>query len=139
MAITNGGNIGIGTLSPAEKLEIAGNEKLSGNVTVQSNKGIIRNSSGTQLKQVITAGNFAGGAYSPGLGLTGTLIFAEPFSAPPAVYVGNIVSTTSGAPGRFLISITNVTSSGCDITFINVDNSTLSFNATWNFIAVGPQ
>ena len=134
-----GGNVGVGVIAPAEKLEVSGNEKLTGNVIVQTNKGIIRNNSATQLKQVVTGALLTGSPLAAGGSLTATLVFSETFSAAPTVYIGNIITLTSGNPEKIMLTVKNVTASQCDIAIYNPGNAAVSFNAVWNVIAIGAQ
>lgn len=108
------------------------------NLTVQNGKGIIRNTSGTQLKQVVSSvtvnpGNIAGNST-----YIQNVSWSETFSGTPvAAYVGNILS--GGGWAELVLSMANVTSSGCTLYIFNPRLSANTPNFTFNVVAVGPQ
>ena len=141
MSLANNGNFGIGVRNPTNKLEVDGTILTTGNVVVQTNKGIIRNNGSTQLKQVVTSipVNYS----SPNIPSLGTVQFhinwAENFSGTPvAAYLGNV---TSGAGGwaEVVMTIAGVTSTGCDIYVFNPRSIAFGPNFIVNIVAVGPQ
>ncbi|MDO8668696.1 MAG: hypothetical protein Q7K65_00175 [Candidatus Buchananbacteria bacterium] len=102
MIIKNGGNVGIGTMSPAEKLEVNGAVKL-GNTT-NNNPGTIRyTGSGFEGRTATGWVSLAGGA-AGGIGGSGTLNYVPKFTA--ADTLGNSV-IFSNALGQVGIGTTN--------------------------------
>ena len=132
-----GGNVGIGVISPGQKLEVAGNIKTTSDVLVQNDKGIIRNNSGTQLKMVVTTHNLFG-TFPAETVVSNDFPFSENFPAGviPVVYVSNFVSV-SGECAKIMVSVSNVTNTSFRISGFNPTNSSVSFNGNWNFVAVG--
>lgn len=49
ITISGSGNVGIGDTSPSQKLEVAGNTKIDGNLTVNNGRGIVRSHDATQM------------------------------------------------------------------------------------------
>ena len=132
-----GGNVGIGVINPGQKLEVAGNIKTTNDLLVQNDKGIIRNTSGTQLKMVASTYSLLGNYPAETL-ISNDVSFSENFPAGviPVVYVSNFVSV-SGECAKIMVSVSNVTNTGFRISGFNPTNSSVSFNGNWNFVAVG--
>ncbi len=141
MSLTNSGNLGIGVRNPTSKLQVDGTILTTGSVVVQNNKGIIRNTGSTQLKQVITSVPVNYSSVSiPALGTVVIPVsWTENFSGTPvAAYVGN---STSGAGGwaEVVMSISGASSTGCSLYIFNPRNSPTGPNFTINIVAIGPQ
>jgi hypothetical protein len=147
MTVTSGGDVGIGTLTPAEKLDVIGNVVLSNNsgLKIRNNVGTLRNvikiDSGNQLIIGENAGpiyiNSAndqyfvrGGAFKMTLGSNGLSINAG--STPPnsgvGLYVatGNIGIGTSTPTAKLDILDTTLAGSG------GLSGSALNIAQTWN-------
>ena len=141
MAITNGGNVGIGTINPSQKLEVAGNAAVQGAVTVNSGKGIIQNTSGTQLKYVVTNVSVnPAGTICAGCLISIPVTFSQAFTSPPQVFVGNVTAAASGVQYFYMQpTLDNVTSTGCGLILVNTSNVAFSLNYTLNIIAIGAQ
>lgn len=125
--IKNGGNVGIANNNPSERLDVTGNAKFSGTVSVQNGNGIVRNTGSTQLKTSIfnvpINGPLAAGATTV-LGIT----FPEGFSANPAVYVAGLnASGGSGGHAECVYNISNISTSGCSLYIYNPRGSTATF------------
>jgi hypothetical protein len=139
LVIANGGNVGIGTTVPSAKLEVAGSEKVSGSLTVNNNKGVLYNLSGsTNIKYYTRSAGFsftnlAAHSFSP----EASIGFIGGFSNAPAVYVGNIVSSSSSS-GLFLqLVIYDVTATNCKCRIFNNSNSAVTSTITWNIVCMG--
>ena len=111
---------------------------VTGNLTVNNGKGIIRNTTSTQLKQVITSvsvnGPFIGGLATH----TQNVTWSEAFGASPvAVYVGN--ATSGGGWAEVVVSIANVSATGCILYVFNPRNFTVNPTFNINLVATGAQ
>lgn len=138
LTILQNGNTGIGVLDPAEKLAVAGNAVFSGDITVQQNKGIIRNADNTQLKKLSAAvavnTSFAGGE---------TKIFAvtwpETFNGNVEAYVGNIVAGSVSGWAELVMSVAVVTNEGATLYVYNPHATAYHADYTIRIIAMGNQ
>ena len=90
--------VGIGTVSPAEKLDVVGNIKLSGNVVVASGQGIdfsaTSSGSGTMTSELLA--DYEEGTWTPTLSSTATPPTVSAYSTRTGSYtkVGNVVIAT---------------------------------------------
>ncbi len=108
-----------------------------GNLTVKSNKGIVRSETGSQLKyysRKITYGATLG-AFST---FIGDVIPIATFSGPPQVYIAN-VEDQSGDYYKVVISPVAVTNDSVRFRFYNASDTPSTFTGTWNIVAVGPE
>ncbi len=118
----------------------SGNFKTAGTITVKNDKGIIRNSSSSQLRvEFVNAVFDAPGSYVT-MQEYGTQIvdvtFATPFSSPPAVYISNL--TNGGGADLVIATIQNVTTTGCELHLRNETNGNLYlYDSTWKLVAMG--
>jgi hypothetical protein len=120
-----------------------GNITTDGTLTVKGDKGIVRNTTNTQLRTEVLTVNHPGGtisAYSPG-GFNASIIipvsFSTAFSSPPVVTMANFVT---GSFSGLTSSIINVTTTGCEIQLLNYTSNTLSFGLlTVKLIAIGAE
>lgn len=137
MVVLKNGNTGLGVASPAQRLDVNGNIHLTGTVTVQNNRGIIRNNANIQLKKVvvnvqvnttITAGTVA----------TVTVNWSESFSIAPEAYVGNITGGVGGGT-QVVMTLTSCTTTGATLNIYNPKTSSVSPNFYVNIIAVGAE
>lgn len=140
MTITNNGNVGINLAdqSITEKLQVSGNAKVSGNVIVQSNKGIIRSNDATQQKKLVATYYINSYSFLAGETRTFTITWPENFGAAPDAFVGNIVSGTGGW-AEVVMSLTNVTTTGATLYVYNPKNTPVTPNFTVKIIAIGAQ
>ena len=75
LVVKNGGNVGIGTFAPAAKLDVAGSTIVDGTLTVNGNKGIIRNANSTQLRYYTREASFSVSMGAFGTSPEGTINF----------------------------------------------------------------
>lgn len=119
----------------------AGNIKTQGTVTVKNNKGIVRNSSSTQMRvETFTAATSAPGGLDLGANQFVQIpaTFSTAFSSAPVVYVGH-VSGGSGDVTWLIATVTNVTTTGCTLSLRNLSSQTITFNGTWHLVAMGAE
>ncbi len=147
LVILNGGNVGIGTSTPAVKLDVAGslnvdaNANVAGNLTVNEGKGIMRNTQGSsQLKYYTREAAF--GAILSGFELSaeGSFGFASAgFTSAPAVIVGDMVSTggTVGQLYRVQLIIYGCNTTSCKARLLNTSPNSVNYNITWNIVCIG--
>lgn len=121
----------------------SGNIDVVNNLTVANGNGVIRNNSSTQLKMVVTNldidltyGPFASGSSGEA--------FSESFSAPPVVYIGNVLpNPVSGHPlgdiDKLMLTITGVTNTGFTFTGHSTHNVSITCSGRYQIIAIGPQ
>ena len=113
----------------------------AGNLTVRDNKGIVRNSTSTQVMSVLMSVSVSAGslsAYDPG-GFNSidiiTVTFTSPFSATPSVFLGNRTFTSA-----ITASIRNVTTTGCELWLENWTPASQSYsNSTIKLLAMGAE
>ena len=139
MVVANGGNVGIGTTAPAVKLDVTGDANVSGNLTVNGNRGLLRNAAGSaQLRYYTRTAAFTAILPAFGTSAEGSIGFSG-FTGTPQVIVGDIVSTggTVGQLYRVQLVVYDVTPTGCHCRLINTSNTAVNYNITWNIICIG--
>ena len=137
LTVLQNGNVGIGILVPTEKLDVTGNAKVSGNVTVQNGKGLIRNTNGIQSKK-LSSSVVVNASFAAGETKTFSITWPEAFSGTPEAYVGNIVSG-SGGWAEVVMTVFGVTSTGATLYVYNPKTVSANPNFTIKIIAIGPQ
>ena len=130
------GYVAIGKNTATAPLDVAGNVKTSGNIFVQNDKSVFRSNSSVPQKVIAFSGAY-GTTLAPGAISTGTVGY-ETFAANPVVFVAN-VDGISGDFAKVVVTLSNVTASNCTVNFYNPSSTAITFNATFNFGAVGPQ
>ncbi len=146
MVVANGGNVGIGTSSPAAKLDVAGNINatgniaITGNLTVTTGNGILRNTGTEQLKYYTREAAF--GAILGGFDLSGEGSFgfaSAGFTSTPAVMVGDIVSSggTVGELYRVQLIVYGCTTTSCKCRLLNTSPGSVNYDVTYNIICIG--
>jgi hypothetical protein len=116
-----------------------GNTTTSGTLTVKGNKGIVRNSTSTQMRIETLNATYSGNVVLSPLGSESfNVFFTTTFSSPPSVYIGNII--TDGSASYMSTYIKNVTVTGCTLVIRNTTNSLLALTtSTWKLIAIGAE
>jgi hypothetical protein len=147
LVVANGGNVGIGTSTPDEKLDVNGNlqvsanAKIEGNLTVNGGKGIMRNTHGSaQLKYYTREVSFEAGLGGFALSGEGNFGFASAgFTTTPAVMVGDIVSTggSAGELYRMQLIIYGCNTTSCKARLLNTSPNAINYSVTWNIICIG--
>jgi hypothetical protein len=158
MTFDNGGNIGIGTSTPAYKLDVVGAIRASGNIQTQSDlsvtgdatvnggKGVAYNTLGaTNLKIFpFTTATF-GAVLGPHDSAVTSIVFGGGFTSTPRVFVGDIDYTAgpSGELERVILILRGCTYSAgtgnttCVAKIVNTDDASLNYDIRWNMLAVG--
>lgn len=122
-------------LSPTEKMEVAGNVRITGLLMVDSNKGIIRNSNSTQLiRQVATV--TVSGSFAAGETRQFDIIWPTPFSGNPEAYIGNVISG-GGGWAECIMSLALVSSTSGKLYVFNPRNISFSPSFTVNILGFG--
>ncbi len=139
MVFANGGNITIGSGAPTAKLTVEGNGSFSGDLTVNSGKGIVRSTTSTQLKYH-TASVAPGASFSVtngGCATANASLTAAGFTAAPTVTVGNLTGGT-GDFGKLVINVQSTTTTQAVVRFCNPTASTITLtNVTFNVLCIG--
>ena len=148
MAFTNTGNVGIGTTTPANKLDVNGSlgassAAIDGNLTVNNGFGVLRNGhSSTQLKYYTFTGSFGFTNFN-GHTVSGphqvNFPAAAGFSSAPRVLIGNYTSIggTEGHLFSIIPAVYSVTSTGFQIYFFNSSSLQATMDFTLSFICIG--
>lgn len=118
-----------------------GNIVTDGTMTVKGDKGIVRNSSSTQLRMEIVTANIPAGQVNHYDEFNAPdhidIDFGTAFSSAPAVSLGNLVS---GSIGLLTLTIEDVTTTGCTIVLWNYTGHDWSYPATtYKLIVVGAE
>jgi hypothetical protein len=121
-----------------------GNTTTTGTVTVKGNKGIIRNSSSTQLRyEVVQAAvEGLGGALiliPSGAFIDRSFNFSTPFPAPPAVSMGNLLPGYINAAWDVDAKIISASTTGFTIRIYNHQSYDLPTKGTWNVEVIGAE
>jgi len=123
------------------KIDNDGDITTEGTITVMGNKGLVRNSSSTQLRMEIVTANIPNGSVSQ-YGEFNVpdyidIDFGTPFASAPAVSLGNLVS---GGIGLLTLTIEDVTTTGCTIVLWNYTGHDWTYPATsYKLIVVGAE
>lgn len=135
--VSAAGNIGIGTSSPSQKLDVVGNAEISGNLTVNNGAGVVRSDDATQMVilDYATPANInfslaAGGLIGPiGIGFS-------TFTSTPAIAFGDTFGISN--PQNLVFTIESVTTTSANIWVKNIGSSTsVATNAVIKAIIIG--
>jgi hypothetical protein len=119
----------------------SGNATSQGTMTVKGNKGIIRNSSATQLRmETVTSPTVTSAGLGVGGSVSVTVNFGTAFSTPPSVSVANINTGFTGACDALCTAVKDVTTTGCTLRVFNayMANSGV-FSGTWKLNVIGAE
>lgn len=140
MVFQNGGNVGIGSVIPTAKLSVDGTGSFTGNLTVNSGKGIVRTTSANSLKTHIVQVSLGATLTVSNAGCATTAsqnITSAGFTAAPSVQIGNLVSGT-GDFGKLIINVQTATTTGVVVRFCNNTTIPISLNnVIFNILCVG--
>jgi hypothetical protein len=135
-----GGRLSVGNiLKPTHKFEVDGTARLTKNLLVQGDKGIIR-SQDTSQQKIITTNvlmNYSSTPIATNSTVAKNIIWDEPFNTIPVAYVGNF--TGGGGWAEVVVSIANVTTTGCSVYIYNPRPAAYSPNFYVNIVAIGGQ
>ena len=130
------GNVAIGKSTATAPLDVAGNIQTSGDLFVQNNKGILRSNGSSPQKVVQFSGPF--GTTLAANGIASGVVGFETFPAAPTVFVANVIGI-SGEYAKVIVTLTNVGTGSCTVNFYNPSSVSITFNATFSFVAIGAQ
>ena len=125
-------NTATGFVSVGSQMQVATN------LTVQSGKGIIRNTDGTQSKKLSSAVLVNLPSLGPLSTQTVSVTWPEAFSLTPEAYVGNVISGAGGW-GEVIMSLASVTTTGATLFVSNPRTTAQAPNFTVKIIAIGAQ
>lgn len=146
VTILNGGNTGIGTISPAYKLDVAGAIRASGNIqsqgnvsitgtaTVNNGAGIVRSSNGNQLRTELYSGPL-----STGIGAGGAVLFNISFSAFSSVPHISVAQVPEGTLSyrKLIYDVHDVTTTSAQVTIYNPTPEAATINGNFKAIIIG--
>jgi hypothetical protein len=130
------GFVGINKNNPTASLDVNGNGKFAGDISVQNGKGIVRSNGATQQKIVTTIIPFNQNM-AAGQTVSFNINWSESFSSPPSAFVGNI--TSGGGFAEVIISFSVTTANGATVWIYNPKNSNVNPNFSFTAIAIGAQ
>ena len=109
-------------------------------MTVKGNKGIIRNSTSTQMRMETVGVQLIYFNMPVGGSSTSSVSFGTAFSSPPVVSVGNIQSGHTGPCDKMTVQIKDVTTTGCTVTLFNPGvGGDPNVSGTWNLVVIGAE
>ncbi|MES2648904.1 MAG: hypothetical protein V4717_18650 [Bacteroidota bacterium] len=128
-----------GILNPNNILNIGNDAIVEGDITVATNKGIVRSQNSTQLKVVRTSVELTASSLSPGGSVDSGIFAFETFGATPQVYVGNMISANNNDWDRVEFIPFAVTATGCKFRVINHSATTVSTEVRFAVLVIGAQ
>jgi hypothetical protein len=146
VTILNGGNVGLGTISPAYKLDVAGAIRASGNIqsqgnvsitgtaTVNNGDGIVRSSNGNQLRTELYSGPL-----STGIGAGVAVLFNISFSAFSSVPHVSVAQVPEGTLSyrKLIYDVHDVTTTSAQVTIYNPTPEAATINGNFKAIIIG--
>jgi hypothetical protein len=107
---------------------------------VKGNKGIVRNSTSTQMRMETASVQLIYFNMPVGASSTSTVSFGTAFSSSPIVTVGNIQSGHTGPCEKMTVQISDVTTTGCSVTLFNPGvGGNPDISGTWNLMVIGAE
>lgn len=147
LVITNGGNVGIGTSTPDEKLDVNGAIKVNGNATVDGSltvnggKGVAFNAnSSTNLKMyTFTTLKFTAILGPHQLSAESSIGFGGGFINRPKVFVGDeaLSGGTVGELHRVQLILYGCDNNSCKARLLNTSPNSVNYDIYWNILVVG--
>jgi hypothetical protein len=126
----------------AEKFSVLnnGNTMTAGTMTVKGNKGIVRSSTSTQMRMETINVQMEYFNMPEGNTDVQNISFSTAFSSPPVVSVGNLLPGYSGPCWKMVMSVDNVTTTGCTINMYNASvGGNPDVSGTWKILVVGAE
>ena len=153
LVVANGGNVSIGTATPAYKLDVAGsiratsnlivdgNGAIDGSLTVNNGKGVAYNAnSGTNLKiHTFTSPKFKAILGPHQLSEEGLIGFVGGFTSRPKVFVGDeyLSGGTTGELHRVQLILYGCDNNSCKVRLLNTSPDAVNYDIYWNILCVG--
>lgn len=129
-----------GTSALDGNVTMGSNATVTGTLTVNNGKGVLYNTHGSSaLKYYTREATFTAILGGNDLSMEGAVGLGGGFSSPPAVMVGDIVSTggTVGELYRVQLILYGCTTTSCKARLLNTSPSSVNYDVTWNIICIG--
>jgi hypothetical protein len=133
-----------GILNPNNVLTIGNNTTVQGTVTVSgdilvnTNKGLVRSNSGTQVKVVRTNVTLSASIGAGGAVDSGAFGF-ETFGATPQVFMGNMISATNSSWASLEFIPFNVDVNSCQFRVFNHGSSSVNVQVSYSVLIIGQE
>jgi len=127
-----------GVLNPNNPLSIGNNTNIEGELTVENGKGIVRSTTGTQMKIKRMNVLFNYSDLGPGVTVySGFLDLDEDFSAVTISIGQNVVGYGAWAKLMIVACNVNYAADTCQFAITNVSSAPITFSGTWQILVVG--
>ncbi|MES2777543.1 MAG: hypothetical protein V4722_25410 [Bacteroidota bacterium] len=147
IVVTNGGNVGIGTSVPDNRLDVVGSAQITGNtiiggaLVVNGSYGVAYNANGNANLKIytFTTPKFTAILGPHQLSGEGSVGFGGGFVNPPKVFVGDI-ALTGGASGQLYmvqLILYDCTNNSCKARLLNNSSASVNYDIYWNIMCVG--
>lgn len=124
-----------GVLNPNNTLNIGNNTTIEGDLLVNTNKGIVRSTSSTQLRTELYSANILLTGLAAGSSLTFPIAYNS-FSATPTISVGDMPGT--GTNTKFLLfTVKSADVNSATVEVYNTGNATATYNGPFKAIIIG--